>query len=1051
MVVLELDAFIRTVGVNQKTPHNFFLGAGVSVSSGIPAAGTLIWEWKRRIFLSNNPGLENQFGELSLPKVQERLQKWFDDRRGDYPPINSPEEYSFYIQKCYPVKESRRIFFEETVRKASPFLGYKLLCLLAETDFVRSVWTTNFDGLVVKTAAGFNITPLEVGIDSQNRLGTVPQKGQLLCVSMHGDYRYDLLKNTEQELQDQEIKIRSGLVSYMRNQPLIVCGYSGRDKSIMDAFRDAYSPGGSGTLYWCGYGDIIPPNVSELIEYARNNGHNAFFVPTYGFDDLMQRIALFCLKDEFLTRAKSMMSENIKEPEKIPFKVDSGKVDRLIKSNAFEVVYPKDVFELSLQHWPQKDIWKWLNSITMQGKVCAVPFHKKVVCIGSIDDIKAAFQENGIEQVQRVPIGENDLNNENGAIAALLQRAIVSSIAQRHQLQTDGLGEIWLGKCQQVKKISGYACNVHSSVVFAFRKMNGRTYLVLKPSLRLIEQNGQPIPREVINQVKNEILGYQHNKEFNAALQEWRKTFFPTANANEKFITYHFPPQSNSDFEFKIRRSPAAGGIKSIVNTRTLTFDPPSYADQRGLLLPEPALLFSNRQASGCVTDTHPLRGIISNRPYDFPLTSQGFSPGINIGVICPATDGAKFVNFLNRGNLSHRPSPTEQDYLIEYPGFSSAFGLPLRLPQPGYDDWVTVSEIDTLLSSKEGSRKLAQMLTTSIDVLHASSKPNVILIYIPARWKDFRQYQEQDENFDLHDFVKAYCVQKGVATQFIEEETLSSTFQCRVWWWLSLAIYAKSMRTPWVIDGLDTDTAYVGLGFSVRENQEKGKNVVLGCGHIYNSFGEGLRYRLSPIQDPIIIRGNPFMSYEDAKRLGETVRQLFYETSMKLPGRVVLHKQTYFRKDEIDGLRAGLSGISMIEMLEINYDSALRYVSSIRHSDGKFDADSYPVKRGTALKIGDYSALLWVHGVTDAVKPNWNYFKGKRRIPTPLRLTRHSGSSDIITIGTEILALSKMDWNSADMYSQLPATIQSSRQIARIGSLLQRFGPTSYDYRLFI
>jgi hypothetical protein len=33
---------------------------------------------------------------------------------------------------------------------------------------------------------------------------------------------------------------------------LIVCGYSGRDRSIMDALRDACAQQGSGTLYWCG-------------------------------------------------------------------------------------------------------------------------------------------------------------------------------------------------------------------------------------------------------------------------------------------------------------------------------------------------------------------------------------------------------------------------------------------------------------------------------------------------------------------------------------------------------------------------------------------------------------------------------------------------------------------------------------------------------------------------------------------------------------------------------------------------------------------------------
>ena len=43
------------------------------------------------------------------------------------------------------------------------------------------------------------------------------------------------------------------------------------------------------------------------------------------------------------------------------------------------------------------------------------------------------------------------------------------------------------------------------------------------------------------------------------------------------------------------------------------------------------------------------------------------------------------------------------------------------------------------------------------------------------------------------------------------------------------------------------------------------------------------------------------------------------------------------------------------------------------------------------------------------------------------------------------------MDWNSFDLYTQLPATIRSSNEIARIGLLLERLGPLSYDYRLFM
>ena len=106
---LSLDAFIRSVGIS-KTPHTLFLGAGASITSGMPSAQMCVWEWKRDIFLTNNIGLETQFSELSLASVRERIQRWLD-RQGLYPAQGSPEEYGVYIEACYPtLRAAVRIF-----------------------------------------------------------------------------------------------------------------------------------------------------------------------------------------------------------------------------------------------------------------------------------------------------------------------------------------------------------------------------------------------------------------------------------------------------------------------------------------------------------------------------------------------------------------------------------------------------------------------------------------------------------------------------------------------------------------------------------------------------------------------------------------------------------------------------------------------------------------------------------------------------------------------------------------------------------------------------
>ena len=119
---LSLDAFVRSIGVRRTIPHALFLGAGASISSGIPSAQACIWEWKRNLFLTNNPGVEEQFAELSLPSVRRRIQQWLD-KQGIYPEEGAAEEYGFYIRQCYPIADDRRAYFQEKVRSAVPYIG----------------------------------------------------------------------------------------------------------------------------------------------------------------------------------------------------------------------------------------------------------------------------------------------------------------------------------------------------------------------------------------------------------------------------------------------------------------------------------------------------------------------------------------------------------------------------------------------------------------------------------------------------------------------------------------------------------------------------------------------------------------------------------------------------------------------------------------------------------------------------------------------------------------------------------------------------------------
>ena len=177
-------------------------------------------------------------------------------------------------------------------------------------------------------------------------------------------------------------------------RPLIVCGYSGRDRSIMEALRAAMSKEGTGTLYWCGYGDgEIPEVVAELLTHARAQGRQAHYVPSLGFDDLMTRLAFYCLEGELRDAARADIAALAPTAllARQAFQVQEYSANTFIKSNAFEIDCPAEVLSFDLKAWPAEKVWSWLREQTGIRPVVAVPFKSKILALGAIDDIKNVF------------------------------------------------------------------------------------------------------------------------------------------------------------------------------------------------------------------------------------------------------------------------------------------------------------------------------------------------------------------------------------------------------------------------------------------------------------------------------------------------------------------------------------------------------------------------------------------------------------------------------------------------------------------------------------
>lgn len=1049
---MSIDALVRSIGVARDRPLVVFLGAGASMSSGMPSAAQCIWEWKREIFLTNNPAADKaQFSELSLPSVKQRIQAWLDQQRR-YPALDHPDEYSIYIEECFNRNEDRRIYFERWVKKCVPHLGYQLLAELTRQGLIHSVWTTNFDGLAARAGTSAGLTSIEIGIDSQTRVYRSSGAAELTCVSLHGDYRYDKLKNTGKELTAQEDELRSTLVEAMKSHPVLVCGYSGRDVSVMKAISEAYetpNPAGSNPLFWTQYGsDPAPAVVSDFLTTPDAQEPIKFHVGGVSFDDLMRRLALHLSDGEARDRVQTILEKFKTAPinQKQPFSLPSLPVTGLIKSNAIPLIPPRELIEFDLIQWPPTGrVWATFRELGDRHGFVAAPYRGKVYALATIDQLREAFAANVKDGTfNRVPLNDEDLRYEDGTANQLMRRATVLALAKGANCANDGDAILWDLNSPSIERFNDQAWNVCKAVLLQIRTLGSDLALVFKPTLRVSDRSGQVAPKEVERAIKVKVLGYQHNKEFNEATEFWRKRLLPKRDLEVRF------PDMEGGMTFTISGRPIFARVTDErTSTVRLSAAQERAASQVGLQLLEPRLAFSRVNGKGIALDTLPVRGLLQNRPYDANLTDIGISTRLRLAIIAPAADAKRVYEYLLGIQQTIEPSKYDADYLLTFPGFSSAFKCPLEIPQPGQASFVTLEEPKD--TSPESAREVAGRITAALSSLKATENPSVTVIYIPRRWQALRAFELDTEQFDLHDFVKSAAIPMGSSTQFLEEDTLSNSQQCRVRWWLSLAIYAKAMRTPWALTGLDANSAFVGLGFSVKRKTDGAGHIALGCSHLYSPTGHGLQFRLSKINNPIMRRKNPFMSFDDARRLGEGIRELFFDAHLRLPERVVVHKQTPFLKEEREGLQAGLEGVSCVELLQIFVDDTLRYVASRPQADGGFGIDGYPIRRGTTVIVDDQTALLWVHGTSTALNPGRSYFQGKRRIPAPLVVRRHAGTSDLMMIAEEILGLSKMNFNSFDLYGQLPATIETSQKVARIGALLDRYTERSYDYRLFM
>lgn len=272
--------------------------------------------------------------------------------------------------------------------------------------------------------------------------------------------------------------------------------------------------------------------------------------------------------------------------------------------------------------------------------------------------------------------------------------------------------------------------------------------------------------------------------------------------------------------------------------------------------------------------------------------------------------------------------------------------------------------------------------------------------------------------------------------------------------WRIGLALYAKAGGIPWKLAGTDPDTAYIGISYAVRSPESKQPRFVTCCSQVFDAEGSGLEFVAYDAHEVEIQRDNPFLSRTEMFRVVTRSLDLYRRRHAgRSPRRVMVHKNTEFKHDEVDGAMEALHLCEAVDLIQVVEDVGWRGIRIERSRRGgrKGEAAAFPVSRGTLIGLGPREALLWTHGDVTGISDRRSYFQGARSTPRPIRLVRHAGHGPWDESAQAILGLSKMNWNNDALYDPLPVTMSYAKVLARVVKRMPGLGRTPYQFRFFM
>lgn len=477
--------------------------------------------------------------------------------------------------------------------------------------------------------------------------------------------------------------------------------------------------------------------------------------------------------------------------------------------------------------------------------------------------------------------------------------------------------------------------------------------------------------------------------------------------------------------------------------------------------IPEPKLTFGFNQKSIDPKDGLMLFG---------PFSNQNIHGSKNIGIIGPANLREKMIIYLKKlhSNVINQDKELARP---DFPGLEATFGISINFSCISEID-IKIEDIDKHLHNKDSYQRVYNLVDIYISKIIQYTKqeeipvdiwfiviPENIYLYgrpnsrIPSSILNFstglnKRERESDQlnlfyqdeintlklayqyEVNFHNQLKARLLQSKIITQIVRERKIAyddylpkekadeeKKFDTNKAWNISTSLYYKLGGLPWKLGDIREGVCYLGLVFKKIDGNERNHNACCAA-QMFLDNGDGMVFRgnIGPWWNDISKEFH--LEKKDAFELLSKSLSSYYDKFQCYPNEVFIHAKTFFNSIEWTGFEEAAKGKSNIIGIRINNHPAFKL----------YRQERYAVVRGTMLQYDEKKAFLWTKGFIPKLGTQLGL-----ETPNPLDIIITHGESDITTVCTDILSLSKLNYNTCIYGDGLPVTLKFADLIGDI------------------